>query len=111
MRQVSIDVSGLTVPAPEYTLFSIDTVEIIEYSGRKKDPFGENIYEENNFEPDWEVTGDLTLNLRSERTGYSTGRTYEITIKVEVTGPPEAPCDGSNVAYFTTEVHVPHDQS
>jgi K319-like protein/uncharacterized protein DUF1565 len=30
--------------------------------------------------PDWEITGDLTLNVRAERSGAGTGRVYTITI-------------------------------
>jgi hypothetical protein len=30
--------------------------------------------------PDWEMTGDLTLNVRAERSGHGTGRVYTITI-------------------------------
>jgi len=30
--------------------------------------------------PDWEITGDLTLNVRAERAGGGTGRVYTITI-------------------------------
>jgi hypothetical protein len=30
--------------------------------------------------PDWEITGDLTLNLRAERGGAGTGRVYTITV-------------------------------
>jgi|GEM_PF-1784339 len=52
--------------------------------------------------PDWKITGDLTVNLRAERSGGGDGRIY--TIKVECT-------DASgNTAAGTTEVTVPHDQ-
>jgi hypothetical protein len=30
--------------------------------------------------PDWEITGDLTLKVRAERSGMGTGRVYTITI-------------------------------
>jgi len=31
--------------------------------------------------PDWEITGDLTLNLRAERSGNETDRVYTVTIE------------------------------
>ena len=31
--------------------------------------------------PDWEVTGDLTLSLRAERSGAGTGRVYTVTVQ------------------------------
>jgi len=33
-----------------------------------------------NTDPDWEITGDLTLNLRAERSGTGSGRVYTITV-------------------------------
>src|SRR5262249_53340471 len=30
--------------------------------------------------PDWVITGDLTVNLRAERSGSGTGRVYTITV-------------------------------
>jgi hypothetical protein len=31
--------------------------------------------------PDWEITGDLTLRLRAERSPKGTGRVYTITVR------------------------------
>ncbi len=31
--------------------------------------------------PDWEITGDLTVNLRAERSGKRSGRVYTITVQ------------------------------
>jgi hypothetical protein len=52
--------------------------------------------------PDWEITGDLTVNLRAERCGGGDGRVYTITVTcTDATG---------NGTDATTEVTVPHDQ-
>jgi hypothetical protein len=52
--------------------------------------------------PDWELTGDLTLNLRAERSGKGDGREYTITVKCsDVSG---------NSSTETVTVTVPHDQ-
>ncbi len=53
-------------------------------------------------EPDWQITGNLSLLLRADRTGSGAGRTYVIT--VEVTDP------AGNKTDQTTTVVVPHDQ-
>jgi K319-like protein len=51
--------------------------------------------------PDWEITGDLTLNVRAERAGKGTGRVYTITV---------ACTDASgNTSISTVTVTVPHD--
>jgi hypothetical protein len=54
-------------------------------------------------EPDWQITGDLSLLLRAQRDGSGSGRIY--TIAVEVTDP------AGNQTRGTTTVVVPHDQS
>jgi len=52
--------------------------------------------------PDWQVTGDLRLDLRSERTGGGSGRLYTITVQcTDASG---------NAAAGTVSVSVPHDQ-
>jgi hypothetical protein len=55
-----------------------------------------------NTEPDWEITGALTLNVRAERSGTGTGRVYTITVRCS---------DISGIASTTeVKVNVPHDQ-
>jgi hypothetical protein len=36
--------------------------------------------------PDWQITGDLTVNLRAERWNKGKGRTYRITVQCTDTG-------------------------
>lgn len=55
-----------------------------------------------NTDPDWVVTGPLTLFLRSERSGTGTGRIYTITV--------EASDVAGNKSTALTTVLVPHDQ-
>ncbi|MEI9476509.1 MAG: Ig-like domain-containing protein [Deltaproteobacteria bacterium] len=52
--------------------------------------------------PDWEITGDLTLNLRAERSEKGKGRVY--TIEVTCTD------DSGNSSKKNVTVKVPHDQ-
>ena len=55
-----------------------------------------------NTSPDWEITGDLTLDLRAERSGQGDGRVYTITIEcTDASGNPSAK---------DVTVIVPHDQ-
>ncbi|RLB32230.1 MAG: hypothetical protein DRG87_00185 [Deltaproteobacteria bacterium] len=52
--------------------------------------------------PDWEITGDLTVDLRAKRSGTGSGRVYTISVKC---------CDAwGNTATQNVEVTVPHDQ-
>ena len=51
---------------------------------------------------DWEITGELTLNLRAERSGGGSGRIYTITI--------EAVDTAGNIGSGTVLVKVAHDQ-
>jgi len=50
--------------------------------------------------PDWELTGDLTLNLRAERSGKGAGRLYSITV--------ECADDAGNTSTAAATVAVPH---
>ncbi|MHC4266474.1 MAG: DUF1353 domain-containing protein [Planctomycetota bacterium] len=50
--------------------------------------------------PDWEITSDLTVNLRAERSGRGTGRVYIIHI--------ECTDASGNIATSTVDVTVPH---
>lgn len=52
--------------------------------------------------PDWIVTGDLTLLVRSERSGTGDGRVYTVTI--------DATDESGNVSTAATTILVPHDQ-
>jgi len=96
MISVNIEASGLIVHNPAAQI-GIDSVTIMERNKK-----GDNIYSENSFEPDFKITGALSLNLRSERAGISQGRIYIIMVTAE-------DCSGSY--NFSTGVIVPHDKS
>lgn len=53
--------------------------------------------------PDWETTGNLTVNLRAERSGTGSGRIY--TIAVECTD------QAGNSAQASATVTIPHDMN
>jgi hypothetical protein len=53
-------------------------------------------------EPDWVVTGDLTVDLRAERSGAGDGRVYTITV--------ECTDDSWNSNSSEVTVNVPHDK-
>jgi hypothetical protein len=53
--------------------------------------------------PDWQITGDLKVNLRAERSGQDKdGRVYTITVACVD--------EAMNVSTAEVEVTVPHDQ-
>ena len=52
--------------------------------------------------PDWIVTGDLTLLVRSERSGTGDGRVYTVTI--------DAVDEAGKSSTAATTILVPHDQ-
>lgn len=52
--------------------------------------------------PDWQITGDLTVRLRAERSGRGSGRVYTVTVRC---------ADGAgNSAAAVASVDVPHDR-
>lgn len=51
--------------------------------------------------PDWEITGDLTVNLRAERSGTGNGRVYTLTV--------ECKDSSGNSSTRNVEVLVPHN--
>jgi rhamnogalacturonan endolyase len=62
-------VSDIVDPAPVTRIISVESNEPV------------NGEDDGNTAPDWEITGDLTLNLRAERSGVGTGRIYTITVE------------------------------
>lgn len=52
--------------------------------------------------PDWEITGDLSLKLRAERSGTGIGRTYSILVEVRD--------QAQNKAEAAVQVFVPHSK-
>jgi hypothetical protein len=50
--------------------------------------------------PDWLITADLSVNLRAERSGRGTGRTYSVTV--------QCTDDSGNTDTEVVSVIVPH---
>jgi hypothetical protein len=63
----------------------------------------ENGNGDGNTSPDWRLTGDLSLNLRAERSGNGVGRIYTVTV--------ECTDQNSNQTASTVEVAVALSQS
>jgi hypothetical protein len=87
---IAVSASDNYDPAPSCEIISVASNE------------PENGPGDGNTSPDLEVTGDLTVDLRAERSGSGNGRVY--TIEVECTDASD------NSSQDTVEVHVPHDQ-
>ena len=92
MREVtvSVDVSDNCDAAVECVVTSAESDEPINGQG------------DGNTSPDWEITGDLTVDLRAERSGLGDGRVY--TINLLCTD------DSGNTSTSSVEVNVPHDK-
>ncbi len=92
MREVtvSVDVSDNCDAAVECVVTSVESDEPINGQG------------DGNISPDWEIIGDLTVDLRAERSGLGGGRVY--TINLLCTD------DSGNTSTSSVEVNVPHDK-
>jgi hypothetical protein len=92
MRPVAVAVSVTDVCDPNVAchLISVTSNEPVNGPG------------DGNTSPDWQITGPLTANLRSERAGGGSGRVYTLTVQCT---------DAShNSATGAVNVFVPHDQ-
>jgi hypothetical protein len=88
---VTVDVTDICDAAPTCRIISVASNEPANALG------------DGNTAPDWNITGALTVELRAERSGLGTGRTYTITVQCT---------DASANAAATRDVlvSVPHDQ-
>ena len=82
-------VSDLVDPSPVTKIISVSSNEPDNGPG------------DGNRSPDWQITGDLTLLLRAERSGRGTGRIYTITV--------ESRDSSGNAAVQTVTVFVPKE--
>src|SRR5262249_3785696 len=89
--QVAVSVSDKCDAAPVCKITTISSNEPIDGLG------------DGDTAPDWQITGNLTANLRAERSGTGTGRVYTLTV--------QCTDHANNSATATTTVQVPHDQS
>ena len=87
---LSVGVADLVSPALVTRIVSVTSNEPVDGTG------------DGNTAPDWEVTGDLTLNLRAERSGMGEGRVYTITV--------ESRDAAGNASRANVTVAVPHNR-
>jgi hypothetical protein len=87
---VSVSVSDICDAAPTCRIISVSSNEPTDGLG------------DGDTAPDWFITGDLTVDLRAERSGAGTGRVY--TIKVQCTD------SSGNAATKTVPVRAPKSQ-
>ena len=88
--EVIVSVSDNCDTEPACKIVSVISNELINGPG------------DGNTAPDWEITGELTVNLRAERSGKGDGRVYTITV--------ECTDDSENSSTETVDVTVPHDK-
>lgn len=85
---VDVSVSDDSDGAPDCRIVAVSSNEPVNGVG------------DGNTAPDWVITGDLTVNLRAERSGKRSGRVYTIMV--------ECADDSGNNATETVTVMVPH---
>jgi hypothetical protein len=87
---VAVSASDLCAPAPTCKIIAVSSNEPVNSTG------------DGNTTPDWEITGNLTVNLRAERSGTGSGRVYTVHVGCsDVAG---------NTSTQAVTVTVPHDQ-
>ena len=84
------DNCGGQLPASACVITAVTSNEAINSQG------------DGNTDPDWNITGPTTVELRAERKGNGTGRIYTITV--------ECTDAAGNKTQGTTTVNVPHNQ-
>lgn len=87
---VDVSVSDVCDPSASCKITSVSSNEPVNGLG------------DGNTSPDWNITGDLTVELRAERSGKSSGRVYTITV--------ECSDASNNTSQKTVDVKVAHDQ-
>jgi hypothetical protein len=88
---VTVDVTDICDTTPTCKIISVTSNEPIEGLG------------DGDTAPDWQITGDLTVNIRAERAGPRTDRVYTITVRCTD--------DSGNSSQKTVPVTVTHDQA
>jgi hypothetical protein len=87
---VSVEAEDNCDAAPKSKIIAVESNEPINGSG------------DGDTSPDWEITGDLTLKLRAERSGNGSGRIYTITVEcIDAVG---------NTTIAAVTVVVPHSK-
>jgi hypothetical protein len=88
---VNVSASDLCSGTPTCQIISVSSNEPVDGQG------------DGHTDPDWNITGNLTVDLRAERSGQGDGREYTVTVQCS---------DGSgNTSTGNTTVFAPHDQS
>jgi hypothetical protein len=88
---VTVDVTDLCDASPTCRIISVTSNEPVNATG------------DGNTEPDWRITGALTVELRAERAGPATSRVYTLIVQcTDASG---------NAATRAVQVTVPHDQA